>query len=240
MEVPCRDIGHAFQKSKPGDIVFVEDGIYQPFKIENKNGTNAEKITLFAKGRQARVRGVGRCSMKDKTCRDAIRVVKSSYLVFDGIRAEGASRAGIAVELSPHITIKNGVFGPNGRWGIFTGFTDHIVIEQNETFGSVFEHGIYVSNSSDNPIIRNNLVHRNGGCGIQINADFTVKDTHGHYGGKVDGLTTDATISGNVIYENGVYGGAAINLDGVQHSVVHDNIIFDNLSRGIVFYGARI
>ena len=45
------------------------------------------------------------------------------------------------------------------------------MIENNETSGSAIEHGIYVSNSGDRPIIRNNLSWGNDRNGIHVNGD---------------------------------------------------------------------
>jgi parallel beta-helix repeat protein len=86
-----------------------------------------------------------------------------------------------------------------------------LLLENNECFGSVAEHGIYVSNSGDRPVLRRNRVHDNNASGIQLNADLSA-------GG--DGIITGALIEANVIYNNGTGGGAAINLDGVQNSIV--------------------
>jgi hypothetical protein len=89
------------------------------------------------------------------------------------------------------------------------------------------EHGIYVSNSGDRPVVRGNRLHDNAGAGVQLNADLSA-------GG--DGIITDALIENNVIYGNGSAGGAAINLDGVQDSVVRNNLLYDNHATGIVNY----
>jgi hypothetical protein len=56
-----------------------------------------------------------------------------------------------------NVTIRNGVFGNNGTWGIFTDFADDLLLENNECFGSVAEHGIYVSNSGERPVLRRHV-----------------------------------------------------------------------------------
>ena len=112
-------------------------------------------------------------------------------------------------------------------WGILTGFVDDLDIEDNATTGSIVQHGIYVSNSGDRPIVRNNLVVGNHDSGIQINADI-------NQGG--DGIITGAVVSGNIIFNNGTGGGSAINLDGVQNSRVENNLLYNNHFSGISLY----
>jgi parallel beta-helix repeat protein len=112
-------------------------------------------------------------------------------------------------------------------WGILTGWSDNILIENNNVSRSELEHGIYLGNSADGAIVRNNIVWGNRDSGIQFNADR-------HLAG--DGIMSRNRIEGNVVYGNGVGGGAAINLDGVQDSVIQNNLLYDNHSTGIVLY----
>ena len=112
----------------------------------------------------------------------------------------------------------------NGRWGIFTGYALNVRIDNNETSYSAAEHGIYVSNSSDNPYIRWNRAHHNRASGIQINADPALPG---------DGIISGAVVSRNIAYENGVGGGAAINLASVRNSLISNNLLFNNHASGI-------
>jgi parallel beta-helix repeat protein len=124
--------------------------------------------------------------------------------------------------------VRNCVFGNNTTWGLFTGFSDDLVIENNECFGSATQHGIYVSNSGDRPTLRGNRCHNNAGAGIQLNADVNIQPG--------DGIITGALLENNVVYNNGASGGGAFNLDGVQDSVVRDNLLFNNHASGIIFF----
>src|SRR4051812_16002194 len=76
----------------------------------------------------------------------------------------------------------------NGVWGIFSGFSDDLLIENNTASRSVNQHGIYVSNSGDRPIIRNNTLWGNHDCGIHMNDDVT-------QGG--DGIISNALVEGS-------------------------------------------
>jgi MYXO-CTERM domain-containing protein len=101
------------------------------------------------------------------------------------------------------------------------------LIEGNRTSGSIIEHGIYVSNSGDRPIIRGNVVWNNSRNGIHMNGDA-------EQGG--DGVISDAVVEANTIYSNGADGGSAINCDGVQDSLIVNNLIYDTHASGISLY----
>ncbi len=159
--------------------------------------------------------------------RDTIFVTFSSYIVLDGLRSFNANRAAVRIDNSPNVTVRNGVFGNNAEWGIFTDFSDHLLIQNNECYGSVGQHGIYVSNSGDWPIVRGNRLHDNAGAGVQLNADAS-------QGG--DGIITGALLEDNVIYNNGSSGGGAINLDGVQQSTIRNNLLYNNHASGITMF----
>ena len=70
-----------------------------------------------------------------------------------------------------HVTVRNCSLGDNGSWGILTGFVDDFLAEGNEAHHSVDEHGIYVSNSADRPIVRNNSCYSNHANGLHFNGD---------------------------------------------------------------------
>jgi parallel beta-helix repeat protein len=221
--LPCREIRRPLTFVGAGDTILVADGSYKGFDVNDLHGAVGAPITVRAQGTGAIVLVTN--DRPDN--RDTIFITFSSYIVVDGLRAFTAIRGGVRVDQSPWVTVRNGVFGNNTTWGIFTDFSDDLLLENNECYGSVNEHGIYVSNSGDRPVVRGNRVHDNNASGIQLNADLSA-------GG--DGIITNALVENNVAYRNGVAGGAAINLDGVQDSVVRNNLLYDNHATGIVNY----
>jgi parallel beta-helix repeat protein len=223
LALPCREIRQPLTFVGAGDTILVADGSYLGFDVFDIHGAPGAPVTIQAQGTGA----VVLVTTDRPDNRDTIFITFSSYIVVDGLRAFTANRAAVRVDQSPSVTVRNGVFGDNTTWGIFTDFSDDLLLEGNECYGSVEEHGIYVSNSGDRPVVRANRVHDNNASGIQLNADLSA-------GG--DGIITDATIENNVIHGNGVAGGAAINLDGVQDSVVRNNLLYDNHATGIVNY----
>ena len=221
--LPCRQIRRALELVDHGDTILVADGTYKGFTVSNMHGNQGNPITIKAQGSNATV--VKTTDRPDN--RDTIFITWSSYITIDGLRSFNANRAAIRVDESPHVTIRNCVLGNNGVWGIFTDFSDDLLIEDNETYGSVDEHGIYASNSGDRPVIRGNRVYNNRGNGIHVNGDISS-------GG--DGIISGALIEGNIVYNNGRSGGSAINMDGVLDSTIRNNILYNNHATGIGMY----
>jgi hypothetical protein len=249
-KAPCRELKRAAMlATAPGDVVLVADGTYERFSIDGARGEPSKPITFFALGTGAVVRANESCGGK-KVCQDNIIVRRSRHVVLDGISSEGAPRAGLSIFYGAHVHVRNGTFLDNGRWGIFTTFADDVILERNDIGQTRKEHGIYLSNSGDRPIVRANVLRDNDACGVQINADYREKpefDKSGRsfYDGTPDGLVTGALVERNLIWGNGSgklgnkqkRRGAAINLDGVQDSIVRGNVLNDNAATGIVAYG---
>jgi parallel beta-helix repeat protein len=101
-----------------------------------------------------------------------------------------------------------------------------VLIQGNESYGNG-EHGIYDSNTTHFSVVRDNLIHDNRDCGIHFNGDLS-------QGG--EGLASNALIEGNTIYNNGVGGGSAIDLDGAQNSVIQNNLLYNNHASGISLF----
>jgi len=202
-----------------GDTVWVANGTYTGFDLRT-TGTASNPIVFIAAGQAVTV------NLPCGTT-DGINVEDADYIEINGFRVINQPRNGIRLVNADFCIVRNNYCDNNFERGIFTGFTDDILIEYNECLESIDEHGIYVSNSSDRSIIRYNKCHHNNGGGIQINADQSE-------GG--DGISTDPEIYGNILYENGVGGGAAINLDGVQGAFIYNNLLYENHATGIALF----
>ena len=220
---PCREIRQALTLVHPGDIVYVADGPYRGFTAQSIIGSAASPVTIYAQGSNAYVQA----TVDRPDNRDNILITFCQYLTIDGLNSTNAPRAGMRIDSSPNITVRNGHFGSNTTWGIFTDFSDDTLLENNECYASQSQHGIYVSNSSQRPILRDNRCHDNAGAGIHMNADAT-------QGGI--GLITNAVVENNIIYNNGTNGGAGINMDGVQFSIVRNNVLYNNHATGIALF----
>jgi len=216
---PWAALQHAADVVEAGDTVRVRAGNYRGFYVD-RSGVAGAPISFIADP------GVA-ITADNPFTPDGINVEGAAHVVIDGFTVDGRTRAGIRAALSEFVTIRNCRAGHNGRWGILTGFVDDVLIEDNELHHSIAEHGIYVSNSGDRPVIRRNVSHDNRANGIHMNGDVSL-------GG--DGVISGALVERNVIYGNGAGGGSGINMDGVSDGVVRNNLIFDHHSSGISLY----
>ena len=224
---PWKTINHAAEQAVQGDTVLIANGTYHP--TENihiaSSGSQTNPITFSGQGKVI-IDGSG-LDGSAYSKRDVIFVENSDYVIIKNLEIKNAYRAGIRVSGSDHVTITNVISHDNGNWGIFTDFSNYTLIEKCECYGSKNEHGIYVSNSGDNPIIRGNTIHDNRGCGIHMNGDISM-------GG--DGVISQALVENNKIYNNGAGGGSGINCDGVTNSIIRNNLIYNNHASGISLY----
>lgn len=202
-----------------GDSVIVLAGTYAGF-YHTSSGTFSSPIVFFAQP------GVI-INAPNATTNDGINIEAADYVTIEGFKVYGVPRAGIRSVLNTGVVIRNNVADSCGVWGILTGFSENILIENNECSRSVDQHGIYFSNSADNPVIRNNSCWGNSDCGIHMNGDISL-------GG--DGIISNALVEKNIIYNNGVGGGSGINGDGVQNSRIQNNLLYNNHASGISLY----
>ena len=208
-------IQHAADIVTAGDTVFVENGIYVGFDLRNVNGTATNPIVFMGTGNNVLINQSGPIR------NDGINIENANYIIIDSfiVNDMPGNGNGIRVVVSNNCIVRNSACDNNGERGIFTAFTDDIIIEHNVCTNSIDEHGIYVSNSSDRPIIRFNECYGNNNIGIHLNGDASA-------GG--DGIISDALIYGNIIHDNNL--AAGINMDGLQNPTVYNNLIYNNHS----------
>jgi parallel beta-helix repeat protein len=218
---PCQTIQYAADLVEAGDTVLINPGTYAGGVTVETGGADGEPITFRASGSGVVINGSG-------GERDAFFITWADYVVVEGLTIQNADRAGVRIDNSHHVTVRDCTFANNGTWGLFTDFSDYTTVENCESYGSVDEHGIYISNSSDYPTIRGNRLHHNNGCGLHMNGDISMQPG--------DGIISYALVEDNVIYENGAGGGSGINMDGVTHSLIRNNLLYDNHASGISIY----
>ncbi len=220
---PFREIRKALTVITPGDTIIVADGSYKGFDAVGLGSATAT-TTLIAPGRNAVI-----TKTTDRGINNPFNIQfwQCTRVVFDGFRSFNADKAGVRIVQCSQVTVRNGVFGDNQYWGIVTSFCDDLLIEGNDCYGSKKEHGIYVSNSGDRPVVRGNRLHHNVASGLRSNGDVI-------QGG--DGIITGAVYENNIIHDNGSIGGAAMNLDGLQDGIIRNNLIYNNAATGIALF----
>lgn len=237
--VAWKTLQHAANVVQAGDTVIVLPGTYAGFNLFTSGAPGAPITFTANSGGSTANPNVIVNTNNTFTGKDRINLEGASHVVIEGFTVLGTgdpatNRTGIRTVLASHVTIRANRADLCGRWGILTGFVDDVVIEDNECSRSAAEHGIYVSNSGDRPIVRRNRIWGNHSNGLHMNGDVTL-------GG--DGVISDALVERNVIYENGngnpafgAPGGSAINCDGVQNATIRNNLLYLNHKSGISLY----
>ncbi|MGE5612010.1 MAG: nitrous oxide reductase family maturation protein NosD, partial [Bacillota bacterium] len=206
-----------------GDTVIVERGTYAGFNLRT-SGTPSARITFHAEPGTL----INERSLYN---RYGINLDGASYITIEGFKVAPDSTTMMDVCIrtveNTDVIIRNNIADHASWWGILASFTENVVIENNTASNSIVQHGIYVSDSSHSPVIRNNLIFGNRQAGIHLNGG--AQD-----GG--DGLITNALIEYNTIYDNGARGGSGINGDGVQNSTIQHNLLYGNIGSGISLY----
>lgn len=218
-EAPWATLQKAANSVQAGDTVIVRAGNYVGFDLR-RDGTAAARIVFQAEP------GVA-ITQRNAMTPDGINLEGADFVTIDGFTVNGMPRTGIRSVLNRQVIIRNNHLDMNGKWGILTGFSDDLLIENNVASRSQVEHGIYVSNSGDRPVIRGNRIWGNFANGIHMNGDIEM-------GG--DGIISGAVVENNIIHGNGTGGGSGINGDGLQQSVIRNNLLYDNHASGISLY----
>lgn len=217
---PWKSLQFAADQVGPGDYVIVKPGQYWGMNVTT-DGKSDARITFHA------MPGVLIDAPNPENQLDGINLEGADYVTIEGFEVRDMPRAGLRSVNNTGAILRGNITDHNGWWGILTGWSEQLLIENNVASRSQREHGIYVSNSSDDGIVRNNIVWGNHSSGIQFNADGSLEG---------DGVHSRNIVAGNVVYDNGANGGAAINLDGFQDGVVENNLLIDNHATGIVLY----
>jgi parallel beta-helix repeat protein len=234
MAAPWKTLQKAAGTVVAGDTVTARDGTYAGFQCDGRSGTAGARIVFRSEtkgGAKITSAGVGADAM------DWVQLNSCSYVTVDGFEVSGAPRSGIAIlgnttdgSDARDVIIQNNHSHHNGgpvahgrHDGIFSGFALNLTVQDNETHDNS-EHGIYVSNAADNPIIRRNHVHDVGVNCVQINADLST-------GG--DGLISNWLIDSNVVHG---CGSAGFNLDGAIQGVLQNNLAYDCAKGGVTLF----
>ncbi|MBK9270680.1 MAG: right-handed parallel beta-helix repeat-containing protein [Saprospiraceae bacterium] len=210
VSTPLRTIQAATNKVRAGDSVLVYNGNYTGFDHRDKqNGLAGRPIVYFAMG--------DRVIITTALYRNnGINIENNDYIHIIGFKVRRMLQEGIRAVYANHVSILYNECDSCYR-GIFTGYTDDLLVEHNVCSRSHGEHGIYVSNNSDRAVVRYNSCSFNKASGIQYNPDLS---------SGAPGYSEDADISYNIVFEN--KRGAGLNLQGLSRALVTNNLIYNN------------
>lgn len=217
---PFRTLQKAVQVARSGDTIIIRAGIYTA-------GAWIQQANLTIRGE-----GIVTLDGAASSRTDGLTVYGTSGFTLENVRIRRCRRSGLFCVLSRGLTVRNCEFSGNAGSGILTGNTSDVRVESCAALQNV-GHGIYLSQSGDRLRVSGCRLIGNHRAGLQINA---VEDGPDAGNASRDGLSQDCVVERNEIAANGTLGGAAINLMGVQRSLVVNNLIHSNLAGGIALW----
>jgi hypothetical protein len=228
---PWATLQHAVDTIAPGDTILVTSGTYVGCRIGMPGTPSSPKILEAAPGAAVLINAPG----PDNKHNSIIEVENFSLTMTDwaiaGFEVANSPNYGIDVRVTERIAVLGNHVHNSAETGIFTAFSNYVLIQHNQTDHNQ-EHGIYQSNSSIYPTIRGNNSHDNASAGIHMNGDISQIPPNG----QPTGLVQFATVEGNLIWNNGTAGGSGINCDGVDDSLISNNLLLNNHASGISLY----
>jgi len=275
-----RTLQEAADAAQGGYLVAVSPGTYAGFSLGD--------IPDAGDGRFVRFRALGAPGqvILDKPCqadgqRWMVYLRAAHHVIIEGFNLAGAGEPGVLPASGPWAGIMlDGDFGRTGKlahhlaivgnfshnhaqWGLHSTDTHSVLIQDNLFARSAGEHSAYVSDGSDNYVIRRNVFFESYASGLQCNLDpeASLAEVKKHpafhdypalaptrawaegllklaaerFGehGFPDGRGVNFILEENVMNRNGRKGGGALNLAGLQESLIQNNLIYDNYNHGI-------
>jgi len=226
-QAPWATLQHAVDTIAPGDTIQVLAGTYAGCRIGISGSDKARKALQAAPGAKVLLNKPGKSNRHNSIVEVELFDSMVTDWVVSGFEVANSPRYGIDVRVTERITVQQNHVHNSAFTGIFTAFSNHVVIQNNETDHNG-EHGIYQSNSSVYPTIHGNNSHHNASAGIHMNGDISEQPGNG--------LVQFATVENNIIWENGTKGASGINCDGVDDSIFRNNLLYNNHASGISLY----
>jgi hypothetical protein len=212
---PLLTLQRAADLVQPGDTVFVRTGSYAPFTVRASGAANAPIRFVADAGTQINANGEGV---------DAITLDGVAWLELEGFGATSTGGAGLRLHNCSAVTIRRNQFIDNQLWGMIADHCDELLVIDNQIRNSARTHGLYLANSGDRCIVRNNVITHNASAGIAIGGDNKSDQ---------DGIVTGTLIEDNVVISNGVDRSASIVLDGAVATVLRNNVIAKGGGAGV-------
>lgn len=278
VDLAVKTLAEAASEVRGGELVAVLPGRYAGFTLGDKPEAGDERfIHLKALGAPGEVI-IDAPSKEDKNW--MVNLSGAHHVILQGFNLAGSDApgdekprgpsAGIFISgdflrtsrLAHHIAIVGNYSHHHAKWGLHS-VDSHTVLLQDNLFAfSAREHSAYISDGSDDYVIRRNVFFGSNASGLQINVDplasleklgrhpaiehppmqptrawalGVLKVATEKFGPNAfpDGRGFNFIVESNVVNRNGRIGGAAINLAGVRESLIQNNLVYGNASSGI-------
>ena len=221
------ELAAAVAAATPGTTIDVAAGNYNGFQLSVSGTASAPIVANFASG-----------AVLNGTPGDSngmIDLTGDSYVTINGADvadgSDGARAAiwggGYADDNVTGLLIENSTFNDCTDWGGLFGFVNDSIWKDDIFSNTQVQHGLYIGNSSNDDTVEGCTFFGNYACGFECNEDATS-------GGP--GYGSGLVINGNIFYDNAGGAGASINFDGVQNSIIENNLIYDAQRNGIALY----
>jgi hypothetical protein len=272
-----KTLQEAADAAQGGDLIAVMPGNYAGFVLEDRpSAADWRYIHFRAMGQPGDV-------VIDRPSRipDWMILLRAAHhVIIQGFNIAGSNspgqppsgpRAGIMLDgefrntgkQTHHIVLLDNFSHNHRKWGFHTRDTHSVLIQGNLFALSAMEHSGYVSNGSDNYVIRRNIFFGSNSGGLQCNLDplssledlaktpelrsyapeqptrawavGLLKLATAKFGENnfPDGRGVNFIIEDNVMNENGKAGGGSLNLAGLEDSLIQNNLIYNNRNHGI-------
>ena len=273
-----KSIQEAADAARGGDLVAVMPGSYAGFVVGDKPDAGDDHYIHFKAMGKPGDCVINRASERDRDW--MILLQAAHHIIVEGFNIAGATgpgmkpvgpRAGIMLDgdfgrsgkQTHHIVIAGNFSHNHAKWGLHSTDTHTVLLQDNLFALSAQEHSAYVSDGSDNYVIRRNIFFGSNGGGLQCNIDSVssfhellkhpalrdyrpeeptrawalglIKLAAQKFGAHnfPDGLGLNFIIEENVVNLNGKAGGGSFNLAGLQESVIQNNLLYGNFNHGI-------
>ena len=173
-------IQQASDAAQPGDLIVITPGRYAGVQAEDTGGADGAYIHFLGLGELGDV-VVDRSSDPSKSfLRHHFYFINVHHYMIQNIVFTNANEgAGVFVSgyfsatgaFSHHIIVTDIYAHDNYSWGMHSTSTSQVLIQDSVFANSVDEHGLYISGSGDDVVIRRNIFQGNHASGVQVNPD---------------------------------------------------------------------
>ncbi len=174
------DIQAAADAAQPGDLIVITPGHYAGVVLENTGGADGAYIHFLGLGALGDV-VIDRVANPELSwLRHHFYFINTHHYILQNLTFTG-SEEGAGIFFSgyfsetgsfSHHMIVSGVYShDNYSWGMHTTAASQLLIQDSVFTNSADEHGLYVSGSGDDILIRRNVFQGNNAAGVQVNPD---------------------------------------------------------------------
>lgn len=216
------DIQRSIDSASPGDTIIVGPGVYEKFTVNKRLNLIGNDATVLASSSDA-------CISVEA---DMVNI--SGFIVRNGLY-------GIRLSMVRGCSIRNNtVTGCKQPGIVLLKSSGNTIANNNASYNGVVGegwYGIYLTDSSNDNLIVNNIASNNGAYGIHLSTSCSNNTIRGNtLNGNMYGVYMFTGCSNNIIEENLISGNRANGIDlrfNCNHNMIRNNTITDNQVAGI-------